>query len=254
MRQKIESQEWPYGSQIPTLDELEREYAVSRITLRAALTQLEESGIVRRTRGLGTFVTKDLSEQRWFKLPNSMAELERSVSHLTARQVERDKVVRSVPNIFNVGEAAASYQYLRRVHVHQGQPFCFIDLYVEKSIFDDEAKAMRAAPVMPLILRHPRVKVGQAKQVMRITMCDDALAAHLNIGVGEPICDVCRIIVGTDNRIVYYAHIQYVAELIQVETDLMGTGTKRSAKKKAKATAGSATGSHRNEVIKIRSE
>src|SRR5438067_10308499 len=55
MRHRIENGEWPYGAQIPTLDELEREYKVSRITLRGALDQLQALGIVKRTRGLGTF-------------------------------------------------------------------------------------------------------------------------------------------------------------------------------------------------------
>ena len=42
MRQKIERQEWRMDAQIPTLNELEREYQVSRITLRESLGQLED--------------------------------------------------------------------------------------------------------------------------------------------------------------------------------------------------------------------
>ncbi|MDB5825179.1 MAG: hypothetical protein JWR21_3883, partial [Herminiimonas sp.] len=72
MRKKIETLEWRFGEQIPTLDALEKEYQVSRITLRESLAQLEELGIIRRRRGLGTFVVKDLSQQRWFKLPTDL--------------------------------------------------------------------------------------------------------------------------------------------------------------------------------------
>lgn len=66
---------------------------------------------------------------------------------------------------------------------------------------------------------------------------DEDTAAHLNIGVGDPIADVCRALQDQDGRIVYYAHIQYPAQMIQVEMDLM-PGSAKSKKHRPRKTAG----------------
>jgi DNA-binding GntR family transcriptional regulator len=58
---------FPHGSQLPTEAELMEMLGVSRTTLREALKSLEELDLIKRRRGLGTFVTeksihKDLSQ------------------------------------------------------------------------------------------------------------------------------------------------------------------------------------------------
>jgi GntR family transcriptional regulator, arabinose operon transcriptional repressor len=48
------------GDRLPTEDELVRQHAVSRITIRRALAMLEQDGLVSRKRKLGTFVSRAL--------------------------------------------------------------------------------------------------------------------------------------------------------------------------------------------------
>lgn len=66
LQSKILSGYWPENAMIPTEFELCEEYNVSRITVRRALEELVRTGLIRRSRGKGSFVcsTKHLSETR----------------------------------------------------------------------------------------------------------------------------------------------------------------------------------------------
>lgn len=220
MRQKIERRDWPLDTQIPTLNELEREFQVSRITVRESLARLEEEGLIRRTRGRGTFVMKDLSQQRWFKLATSFEELVRTVSELKIRLLAIDEEEHPLAPHFDAGKVAGPYRRLRRVHYRDGQPYCLIEIYLAQDLFALDPKGFSSAPVIPRLAALPQVRVAAARQIMRVTVSDEETAAHLDIGVADPIADVCRSLQDAHGRILYYAHIQYPAQMIQVELDL----------------------------------
>ncbi|HET8950413.1 MAG TPA: GntR family transcriptional regulator [Solirubrobacteraceae bacterium] len=57
LRARIHSGEWLPGERIPSEPELARRRTVSRSSMRAAITMLEEEGYVNRKHGSGTYVT-----------------------------------------------------------------------------------------------------------------------------------------------------------------------------------------------------
>ena len=57
LRTRIRDGEWRPGDRIPSEPELARRRTVSRSSMRAAITLLEEEGYVRREHGSGTYVT-----------------------------------------------------------------------------------------------------------------------------------------------------------------------------------------------------
>lgn len=61
IRTSVECGEYPKGSQIPTESALSEKYGVSRITVRKALDELTEEGLLSRKQGKGTFVSSTVS-------------------------------------------------------------------------------------------------------------------------------------------------------------------------------------------------
>jgi len=58
IRDKIERGTWAVGDQIPNEMELVAEYQVSRATIRQAILELVQEGILKRKKGIGTFVSQ----------------------------------------------------------------------------------------------------------------------------------------------------------------------------------------------------
>ena len=58
LRSRIQTGQWSAGEKISTLEELEREFEVARVTVRQAVDILREEGLLQARQGLGTFVSK----------------------------------------------------------------------------------------------------------------------------------------------------------------------------------------------------
>jgi GntR family transcriptional regulator len=57
MRQRIESGYWSEGEKISTIEVLESEFGVARVTVRQAIEMLREEGLLDAQQGRGTFVS-----------------------------------------------------------------------------------------------------------------------------------------------------------------------------------------------------
>ena len=57
LRRRIRDGHWAVGERIATLEALEREFGVARVTVRQAIDMLQSEGLVKSFQGRGTFVT-----------------------------------------------------------------------------------------------------------------------------------------------------------------------------------------------------
>ena len=58
LAERIASGEWQSGDMLPTEEQLQEQYGLSRTTVRQALKELEIEGLISRHRGRGTFVSR----------------------------------------------------------------------------------------------------------------------------------------------------------------------------------------------------
>ena len=56
LKSRIAAQEYTPGSKLPSEADLMKQFGVSRITVRTAINELVEDGVLERSQGKGTFV------------------------------------------------------------------------------------------------------------------------------------------------------------------------------------------------------
>jgi GntR family transcriptional regulator len=70
IKKKIESSDWPVGSQIPTEEDICKMFNVSRSTVRTAVLELVREGYLKRQQGKGTFIHKNTVSEGLTMLTN----------------------------------------------------------------------------------------------------------------------------------------------------------------------------------------
>ena len=87
LRRRIEEAHWSRGQKISTLEQLQAEFQVARVTVRQALDVLQKAGLVRRQQGKGTFVSQEITDRRWLRLKTDWASLVATIEDNVPRMI-----------------------------------------------------------------------------------------------------------------------------------------------------------------------
>ncbi|WP_347919188.1 GntR family transcriptional regulator [Paracoccus marcusii] len=220
-RRRIETNEWPVDSRIPTVEELAKECGVANMTIRQALSLLEQEGLIERFRAKGTFVRMNNRRDLWCQVQTDWNGL------LMARADASIEVLSSEPGAMptdfppGLADLAPSYLHLRRRHSREGQAFLLADVFI------DERLAARIAPAdytaktsMRLIADLPGLKIVNAQQVLTIGSADPEVAALLGVSLGDPIAYVQRTAVAEDGTIALLANGIYRGDMVRIDIKL----------------------------------
>jgi GntR family transcriptional regulator len=222
LRQRIGSGHWRAGEKISTLEELEREFEVARVTVRLAIELLEREGLVQRHQGRGTFVTDQPQNRHWLRLETSWASLIAPIKSNVPRMIE----VQSAPPRPTLpeedGRLAVDYVFLRSVQLKDEMPYAVVNLHLERTIYERNPGAFRTRTALPVLASLGQVNIGHAFQTLVIGTADPDTAALLRVPLGAPTAE-CRCVVLDDQGIaIYVADIVYRNDCVKLHIDLFG--------------------------------
>jgi GntR family transcriptional regulator len=195
LRARIQAGEWPAGSQIPNEDRLCSLLGISRITVRHALRNLEEAGLLRREHGRGTFV-RSATMVAGVRGLTSFTEEMRTLALAPGTRLLDSSRVRATVEMAAAMEIAVGDPVvrLRRLRLGNGMPIGIQTAHLPEDrvpgLFED------AATVQSLygwLAEHCGIKPVKAKEVYRVGRVATADAEIIELPVNTPAFEVERI-------------------------------------------------------------
>lgn len=241
LRQRIEGQEWLPGQKIPTLERLEKEFQVARVTVRQAVDMLREENLLLCQQGRGTFVADKLKSKHWLELATDWDSLVASLKDNVLKRIRVENPP-AFPRVPPGTKLAERYVFLRSLQFKEGDPYGVVSLHLAREIYNMAPENFLKQPALPALAELKGIRIGSAHQTMVIGSADPETAEFLEIGLGAPIAE-CRLLVADQDGVaIYVANIIYRSDCLKVHVDLLESpgsqaGMQGASLRKGKAVA-----------------
>lgn len=217
LRHRIAHGELPAGHRLPTVAELAAQYVLARITVRQAYAVLAAEGLITSQRGRGTFVATA-------PVAASSARLRTAINDPSSQDIRFDILEQQrrvqLPALLVRGAATyGDYAFIRKVHVHAGEPFCLAEIYVASEIHARfPAGSEQRHKIAWLVSTCAGEHMHRVQQTLTVAPADLVLARHLQCSFSTPIAHMARRIFDSSDRIAlaglfWYRGDRFVADI-----------------------------------------
>jgi GntR family transcriptional regulator len=214
--------EFPVGSQLPTEEQLIQRFAVSRTTVRKAIQNLSDRGLIEIRRGTGTFVTQPRITQDLTELTGFVEDMDALGHAATARLIDRTVVAADAGVAQHLALAVGSrVMRIRRVRLANGVGMSLDETYLpleigEKIVTHD----LEAEPIFALLEQRYNIPLVEAEYELEAVSAGADVAVALGIDTGSAIFLIERTSYSVGDRPVDYEKLHYRGDLIRFRTRL----------------------------------
>lgn len=205
LRTRIKAQKYKFGDLIPPEKALEKEFGVSNITIRKALSLLVQEGLIVRKRGIGSRIIykedKRLaikisgSFKDWYSLTYSNSQLDVDVLEIVLIKCpERIRIILGLRKDEKIWR-------MKRVRKIKSDPVSYYINYLPLSLLrklsreDFEKQSFSDA-----FKEKSNVKFSKIEQKIEATIADMDLASILKVAFGDPIFFGENVYYSTENK------------------------------------------------------
>jgi GntR family transcriptional regulator len=186
LRRRVEAGEFAKNRLLPSEAELSRAYGASRVTVRRALDELREVGLVDSRQGLGWFVAGDPLVQSLGQLRTIEAQLA-DAGIRSERRILDFAFVAAPPGPRAVLGATRVLE-VRRLNLADGEPFARVTVWCPEPLARHLSLGdVERAPFYELL----DVTLGSATQTIAAALAGEDDAALLGLPPGAPVL-LCR--------------------------------------------------------------
>ena len=221
LRRRIGDGHWAVGGKIATLEELEREFGVARVTVRQAIDLLQGEGLVKSFQGRGTFVTKTVESNRWLQLATDweslIAPIRDNVPHLLPSEVQPPPRIDAED-----GTPAQAYVFLRSIQKQGGTPYAYARVHVASHVHARAPKQFSQRVALAVLSDMKEAGIARAHQTLAIGAADIETARHLGIALNAPTAEARCVVTDKTGVVIYVGEITYPGECVRMHIELIG--------------------------------
>ncbi len=216
IRNSIVNGELKYGDKIPTEVELSEQYNVSRITVRAAISELVERGLLVKKQGKGTFVNRPKVQRKIEYLSSFTAACEASGLQVTNEIIKREVVEPELEDKKDLElDDDDKLLYIQRLRYAGGEPLMLENNYFSFKKFNFLFTEDLSGSLYELLRKKydinpsDSLNSGIDRTTIEIIKAVDEEAALLRVQNGEPLFYIKTVIYDDKNRPIHIGK-QYV--------------------------------------------
>jgi GntR family transcriptional regulator len=225
LRRRIQSGHWEPGGKISTLEELEAEFKVARVTVRQAVDLLQSEGLLQCRQGKGTFVAQDIKDTRWLRLAVEWSSLIAMIKENAPRFIS----VKNPPPFprLKSGEErlAPRYRYLRSVQSRRNEPYAVVSVHIAQQLYDRDPNAFESQAALAVLSSFEDIKIARAHQTLVIGEADMETADYLKVRLNSPTVEAHCVVIDDQGLAVYVGDIIYRGDFIKLDIDLLRTAS-----------------------------
>ena len=210
LRRQILDGSYEVHARLPSENEMMNTFGVSRITIRQALRDLHNEGLVFSAQGKGTFVSKPKAVQNVQRLEGfgeAMAAqgYEASARVLSIQQMKAPKAVAAALDL----QPGDDVVEVKRVRYLNRSPVCIDDSYFPMDIGRKMFSLDLSGDIFPLLENFFGIPLGGADIGLDATLADEEAQQYLNLKTGEAILRVERLTHDQNGRPIDFEYLCY---------------------------------------------
>jgi GntR family transcriptional regulator len=214
LRRRILSGDYSPDLPLPSEEVLGKEFEVSRITVRRALSSLEQEDLIIRKRGKGTFVSK---KAQTLTSPKFSGYIEDLIS--MGVQTETNIIDtcwidprRSIRERLKIDDKTQALR-IEKIRMAEKSPLSYVLNYLPQDIGEKiPHEKISEKPMLMILEEDLGINVAEADQTLEATVADADLAPLLDMRVGEPLLKMERTVYDDKKKPVEFVSVLYRAD------------------------------------------
>jgi GntR family transcriptional regulator len=194
IRNQIALGAWKRGDRIPSESEIGAQFNISRTTVRQAIGELENDGLLARKHGVGTFVARPHIEKRVTKLSGFTQDMQ--ARNLEPSSSELQKQVVPAPAEVAKGLGLPENEpvvFIKRLRLADGEPMGIDAVYFPYQKYAGLlSENLTTNSLYELLAEKYNTHPTRSELQLRAVACSAEDARHLSIARGSPVLQFIR--------------------------------------------------------------